>query len=80
MEVGMRRIRVLRKAMGLTELELSRRARVHPSDVSGIELGRRIPGPGSTVLKRLARVLKWTGDPIALLDEIEEEVPPAAND
>lgn len=68
----MRRIRVLRKALDISGVELGRRARVHPADVSSIEMGRKSPPAESPTLRRLARALKWNGEPIALLEECEE--------
>jgi transcriptional regulator with XRE-family HTH domain len=67
----MRRIRVLRQGLGISAAELGRRARVHPSDVSCMELGRKTPPDSSPVLRRLARSLGWTGAPAALLEEVD---------
>jgi len=66
----MRRLRVLREQAGLSGFELARESRVNPSDVSAIELGRRTPPGESIMLVRLARALKWTGDPSALLEDV----------
>jgi transcriptional regulator with XRE-family HTH domain len=50
------RVRELREAKGWTRVELGRRARIHPADVSKIENGRIVPyGPQ---VRRLARALK----------------------
>jgi transcriptional regulator with XRE-family HTH domain len=67
----MTRLRVLRKARDWTVFELSRQSRVNPSDVSQIELGRKVPPAGSVTLGRLALAIGWTGDPSALLDEVD---------
>ena len=48
---------VLRRQMGLSQFELSLRARVHPSMISRIESGRYRPYPGDAEAKRLARAL-----------------------
>ncbi len=69
----MRRIRALRIALDLSGVELGRRARVHPADVSSIELGRKVPPPDSRLLRRLARALRWTGSPVALLEELDDD-------
>jgi ribosome-binding protein aMBF1 (putative translation factor) len=49
--------------------ELGRRAHLHPSQISQIELRRLVPYPKQ--MKRLAVVLKFEGDPQELLDEVE---------
>jgi hypothetical protein len=36
-----------------------------------MELGRLSPPPRSVELKRLARALRWAGDPAALLDDVD---------
>lgn len=69
----MKRIRKLRLGEGWNEFELARRARVHPSELSGLELGRRVPSAESVVLRRLARALHWQGDPAALLEEVGDD-------
>lgn len=48
-------LRGLHLQRGLSQAQLARRARVHPSDVSRYETGRAIPYPGQT--RRLARAL-----------------------
>lgn len=69
----MRRIRRLRLERGWSGLELSHRARVHPSLVSELELGRRVPAPGSKPLLRIAHILGWQGPPEDLLEELREQ-------
>lgn len=66
----MTRLRELRKSRGWTAFELSRRSRVNPSDLSQIELGRKIPPAGSVTLERLAIAIGWTGDPADLVEEV----------
>lgn len=69
----MTRLRSLRKERGWTAFELARRSRVNPSsDISALELGRKTPPAGSPALRRLARALGWTGDPAALLEEVDD--------
>jgi len=68
----MKRIRSLRLQKGWAGVELARRARIHPSDLSCLENGRRIPPAQSVTLRRLARALGWQGEPAALLDEVEQ--------
>jgi len=46
-----------RKRLGLSQLEVSRRTRMAPADVSRIESGRFRPYRGQ--LRRLARALGW---------------------
>lgn len=65
----MTRLRDLRIERGWSAFELARRSRVNPSDLSQLELGRKIPPADSVVLRRLARALHWTGEPAALLEE-----------
>ena len=69
----MTRLRDLRTERGWSAFELGRRSRINPSDLSALELGRKIPPADSVLLRRLARVLKWEGEPAALLDEIDSD-------
>jgi len=48
-------VRTLRQQRGWTALELARRSRIHPSDISRIESGRL--APYQPQVRRLARVL-----------------------
>ncbi len=50
------RLRDLRHQRGLSQAQLARRAKVHPSDVSRWEGGMAVPYPGQ--LKRIARALE----------------------
>jgi transcriptional regulator with XRE-family HTH domain len=59
-----------REHRGWSKSELARRARMHPSTVGLIESGRRKPYPKE--LARLAKVLKWSGDPASLLEEAKD--------
>lgn len=60
-----------REAAGWTKRELGARADLHPSRVGSIENER--VRPYDVELGRLARALKWTGDPSALLEEVDHE-------
>jgi len=57
-------IRELRLRRGWSQLELSRRARIHPSDLSKIEAGRIVPYEPQ--LRRLARALGVRVDEISV--------------
>ena len=70
----MKTITVERESLGWTKTELSRRSRVQLSRISTIESGRSIPY--SPELKRLARALKYRGDPGDLLKDADDD--PAA--
>lgn len=50
------RVRELRESRGWTRVELARRARIHPADVSKIESGRMVPYQPQ--IRRLARALQ----------------------
>lgn len=63
------KLRELRKARGWTAFELAIKSHVQPSDISGLENGRRVPPPKSAALRRLARALNYEGDPADLLQE-----------
>ena len=66
----MLRLAAERKRLGLSQLEISRRTKMAPSDVSRIESGRFRPYQGQ--LHRLARALGWRiSDAQKLLDEVE---------
>ncbi|MEI6448546.1 MAG: helix-turn-helix transcriptional regulator [Actinomycetes bacterium] len=62
-----------REALGFTRSDLGRVARIHPARVGQIELGRITPPVGSVELVRLAKALKWTGEPSTLLEEVDRE-------
>jgi len=66
----MKRLRRERERLELTGLELSRRARVTPATISQAENGWLRPYP--VQMKRIARALRWKGDPDALLADLEE--------
>jgi len=54
----MNKVREVREARGLTQIELSRKTRIHPCNLSAIERGKVVAW---TKAKRaLARVLKTT--------------------
>ena len=63
-----------RQEMGLTRTEIGRLALVHPARVGQIELGRVVPPPSSVELARLARALRFSGNPASLLDEVSDAV------
>jgi len=48
-------LQVVRRRLGVTQRELSERARMAQSDVSAVENGRKVPGPGWR--QRLAEAL-----------------------
>ncbi len=50
----------LRRMKNLSQAELGRRAKIHPSDVSRFESGMAVPYPGQ--LRRLARALGVSAD------------------
>jgi transcriptional regulator with XRE-family HTH domain len=60
-----------REAAGWTRMELGRRALLHPARVGQIENGRVRPPADSVELLRLAKALRYAGDPKDLLDEVE---------
>jgi len=64
----------LREQIGFTKMELSRRANVHPSRVTAIELQRAVPRSDGIELIRLARALRFTRPPADLLKPVEEPV------
>jgi hypothetical protein len=41
------------------------------SDLSALELGRKIPPADSVLLRRLSRVLKYEGEPAELLEDVD---------
>ncbi len=57
-----------RERAGWTKSELARRARVHYPRVGQIESS--MAQPYRPELRRLARALKWSGDPADLLREV----------
>lgn len=66
----MKRITVVRKALGLTMSGLAREAGIHVSSMSQIENGRLAPYPGQ--VQKLVRTLKWNGEPRELFLEVAE--------
>jgi transcriptional regulator with XRE-family HTH domain len=66
-------LRKLRLERGWSGFELARLSQVNQSDVSALELGRRIPPDGSPTLQRLADALAFQDDPSALLREVDGE-------
>jgi len=66
----MKRLRYLRLKKGWKGFDLAVAARVHPSQLSALELGRSSLSPQSPTLWRLAEVLGWQGEPAALLEEM----------
>ena len=59
-----------RLASGLSQNEVARQARLHPSTVCTIESGRFLPGRGQ--LARLAAALNFSDDPERLLEEVQD--------
>jgi transcriptional regulator with XRE-family HTH domain len=70
-------LRKLRLERGWNGFELSRLSRVNQSDLSALENGRRVPPATSPTLRRLADALAWSGDPGALLEEVDRDDPSA---
>ena len=66
----MRLIAKLRTERGLTRARLGAISEVHPARVGQIESGRVIPY--APELGRIARALRWQGEPRRLLEEAEE--------
>lgn len=66
----MKRARQERNRLGLSGLEVARRAKLAPGTLSQIETGRFIPYPGQ--LERLAEALGWNGKAEALLEDVDE--------
>lgn len=58
-----------REAAGWTRMELGRRARIHPARIGQIENGRVRPPVDSVELRRLARALRFEGEPKGLLED-----------
>ena len=54
----MNRVKEVREARGLTQIELARRTHIHPSNLSAVECGRLLVWPKAK--RALARVLKTT--------------------
>ena len=67
-----RKLTALREARGWTRTDLARASRTQPSRIGEIENGRFTPPKDSVILRRLARALKWIGDPAALLEEADK--------
>lgn len=66
----MKRAKQERTRLGLSGLEVARRAKLAPGTLSQIESGRFIPYEKQLV--RLADALGWTGIPEALLEDVQE--------
>lgn len=64
----MNKLTVLRKTARLTQEELAERAKTNRVYVSLIEGGRR--NPTEEELKRIAKALRFMGDPTELLQEV----------
>lgn len=62
------RLTKAREAMGLNKTRLGQLAKVHPAQIGQIESGRLHPYPPT--LARIARALRWNGDPKELLEEV----------
>lgn len=66
----MRRLTKLREEQGLNKTKLGQMASVHPAYVGQIESGRVVPY--LPTLKRIAKALRFKGDPEELLREVDE--------
>ena len=62
-----------REARRWSRAELGRQSRLHPSRVGSIENER--VRPYDIELERIAAALGWTGDPAALLEEVDHARP-----
>jgi len=60
-----------RETRGWSKSELGRQARLHPARVGQGENGRAVLY--DVELARLAAALGWTGDPAALLEDVDHE-------
>lgn len=60
-----------REARGWSKSELGRQARLHPARVGQGENGRAILY--DVELARIAAALGWTGDPHALLEDVDHD-------
>jgi transcriptional regulator with XRE-family HTH domain len=67
----MKRLTILREDRGMTRMRLAALASIGAPRIGQMELGRLSPPPRSVELKRLARALRWAGDPAALLDDVD---------
>ena len=67
----MKRITQLRLARGRTKMKLGAEADVHPARVGQIESGRYVPYEPE--LRRIARALRYQGNPRELLEEVEAD-------
>jgi len=67
----MKRLTLLREDRGMTRMRLAALASIGAPRIGQMELGRLLPPSGSVELHRLAKALKWTGDPAALLEEVD---------
>lgn len=54
-----------------TRFKLGAEARIHPARVGQIESEKTVPYP--VELERLAAALDWSGDPHALLEDVDHE-------
>lgn len=70
----MLKITRLREGRGWSKLELSRRTKISPADITRIEQGRFIPYPGQ--LRRLAKVFGISGSEAACLLKDDNQLAP----
>lgn len=63
------KLEALRRSRGLTSQELADAARTNRVYVSALENGRR--SPSEEELRRLAKALRFKGDPAELLTEVK---------
>jgi len=68
----MKRMTVIRKNQNLSQAQVARAAALNQVTVSRIETGFSKAYPGE--LRRICEVLGWTGDPQALLDDVDAEL------
>ena len=70
----MRRLKQMRLERGLTQRQVGFLGDLDPRRVGQIESGAATPPDGSIELARLAKALKFKGDPARLLEEVTDEV------
>ena len=64
-----RKITVERENVGVSKTRLAQMAGLNPGTIIGTESGRLVPYP--VQLAKMAAALGWTGDPAALMDEVD---------
>jgi len=60
-----------RESRGWSRAELSRRANMNAATIGQLEAGRLVPY--AVQLEKIAAALGWSGDPHALLEDVDHE-------